>query len=280
MQTLSDTQARDLLAFADELADAARAAILPHFRVAAEIETKAGALPGFDPVTAADRAAEAAMRALIEARFPTHGIIGEEFPEKPARDGFTWVLDPIDGTRAFISGLPLWGVLIALAHQGRPIIGIIDQPYIGERFRGWPGGADVHTRAGVRPLQVRGCAGLGEATMATTDPHLFIGAEALAVEQVRGAARLARFGCDCYAYAMIAMGFIDLVIESGLAPWDVGALVPVIEGAGGLVTNWRGAPVWQGDWFAAASGRTQIVAAGDARAHAEALAALRAASTG
>jgi myo-inositol-1(or 4)-monophosphatase len=266
--TLSDTLLQDWRLLAERLADAAGAAILPHFRALDGVENKAAR--GFDPVTVADRAAEAAMRALIEAAAPDHGIIGEEYPEKPSANGWSWVLDPIDGTRAFISGLPLWGVLIALCHEGRPVLGVLDQPYLKERYRGFPGGAEATIRGRTTALQVRPCPDLRDAAIATTDPHLFTPAEAGGFEQVRQTARLARYGCDCYAYGMVAAGHLDLVIESGLKAHDIAALVPIIEGAGGLVSNWRGGPAWSGG---------QVIAAGDARARDEALIALRRAAS-
>ncbi len=253
-----------LLAFADTLADAARAAILPFFRAAHGLENKAAI--GFDPVTEADRAAEAAMRALIEAHYPDHGISGEEFGEKPSKDGHVWALDPIDGTRAFIAGLPLWGVLIGLSYRGEPLIGVMDQPYLGERFRGWPGGAHLITRDGVRPLSTRPCASLGDAIAATTDPFLFQGAERDAFERVRASAKLTRYGCDCYAYCMVAAGSIDLVVESGLKTHDIAALIPIIAGAGGRVTTWDGGDALSGG---------RILACGDARAGDAAMALLR-----
>ncbi len=262
----------ELLSFADELADAARAAILPFFRAAHVIDNKKPA--GFDPVTEADHASERAIRALIAKRFPDHGVLGEEFGHAPTRDGYTWIVDPIDGTRGFIAGLPLWGVLIALAKDGAPIIGVIDQPYLGERFRGWPGGADLVTHEGVRSLRVRACAGLNEARLATTDPTLFSGEDAARFARVRDRARLTRYGCDCYAYAMLALGGLDCVIENGLSPWDVAALAPVIEGAGGALTDWNGASLWREDWFAA-KGKLNALATGDARVRTEALDALR-----
>lgn len=268
-----DSKTQELLAFAGELADAARGVILPYFRKGPAVEEKSSR-GGFDPVTEADKNAEKAMRALIEARYPSHGVIGEEFGAKPSADGYTWYLDPIDGTRAFIAGLPLWGVLIGLCFEGKPIIGIIDQPYIGERFRGWPGGADFANARETRPLRVRECAGLSEATVSTTDPNLFSGAEASAFENIRKTARLARFGYDCYAYAMLADGGIDLVIENALAPWDVAALIPVVEGAGGSFTDWRGGEVWKNAWFSDPKGRGNVIAAGDARARDEAIAKL------
>lgn len=242
------------LAFADALAEVARAAIMPHFRAAPAVTDKGGAR--FDPVTAADQAAERAMREMIAETFPDHGVLGEEFGATPSRSGYTWVLDPIDGTRAFIAGLPTWGVLIALAYEGRPIVGVMDQPYLGERFRGWNDGAELVTRAGSRPLKTRACEGLQHAVLSTTDPYLFAEAEAAAFAQLRGEARLVRYGCDCYAYAMIAGASVDGVVESGLKAYDIQALIPIITGAGGGVTSWAG-----GD----AAGGGQVLAYGDAR---------------
>jgi myo-inositol-1(or 4)-monophosphatase len=257
------------IAFANRLADGARAEILPHFRTPMNVENKAaGAV--FDPVTLADRGAEIAMRALIEAAYPDHGIEGEELGVKAARGPFSWTLDPIDGTRAFIAGLPTWGTLIALTFEGRPLIGVIDQAYLDERYIGAPGAAFAVTRGVRTPLHVRDCAHLREATAATTDPYLFDGAEAGGFEMVRRTAKLTRYGYDCYAYAMLAAGRIDLVIETGLKTYDVHALIPVIEGAGGMITNWRGGPAWRGG---------QVIAAGDSRPHEQALVALKRAAT-
>ncbi|MGE3143041.1 MAG: histidinol-phosphatase [Hyphomonadaceae bacterium] len=273
MTRLSAAQIEPYRAFADELAEAARAAILPFFRAGHSIENKSAA--GFDPVTEADKAGERAMRALIAQRFPDHGVLGEEEDIKPGQNDFTWYLDPIDGTRAFIAGLPLWGVLIALAHEGRPIVGVIDQPYLGERFRGWlapdGSGAALETRAGVRPLRVRACAGLLAARISTTDPTLFPGDELAAFTAVRTRAQLTRYGYDCYAYAMVAAGGLDAVIESRLGPWDAAALIPVIEGAGGAVTDWRGQAVWRQEWFQRRDGRGQVLAAGDRSVQADIL---------
>ena len=239
-----NTDIAALRAFADELADAARAAILPYFRAAHAIEHKGSG--AFDPVTEADKAAEIAMRALIEARFPTHGVLGEEYAAKPSQDGFQWVLDPIDGTRAFIAGLPLWGVLIALNYRGAPFIGVMDQPYLDERFKGYPGGAELTKGGETQALRTRTCASVAEATLATTDPYLFEGAEYDAFASIRQAAKLTRYGCDCYAYCMLASGHIDIVIESGLKPFDIQALIPIIRGAGGAVTAWDGGDAAQG----------------------------------
>lgn len=233
------------------MADAARAAILPHFRAPLDVENKLEA--GFDPVTVADRASEEAMRAVLARHAPDDGILGEEFGETTGVNGRRWVLDPIDGTRAFIAGLPTWTVLIALERGGRPAVGVIDQPHIGERFLGWPGGAALSHGGEERPLRTRGTRSLDAAILCTTDAHLFADAEAEAFERVRQKARLCRFGYDAYAYAMLANGGVDLVIESGLQIYDVQAFIPVIEGAGGVVTDWTG-----GD----PSGGGQVIAAG------------------
>lgn len=256
MTVLDPDRILEYRAFLDDLADAARAEILPRFRVGIGVEDKHGPARGFDPVTAADREAERAMRALIATRYPSHGVVGEEFPETPSEDGFSFVLDPVDGTRAFIAGLPLWGTLIALSYRGEPVLGMLDQGFLNERFVGFPGGAELRSARGVAPLKTSAIADLRDAVIATTDPFLFNPSEAGGFEQVRATARLARYGCDCYAYAMVAMGSVDLVIESGLRPWDIQALIPIVTGAGGVVVNWRGGPAHQGG---------QVVAAGDAR---------------
>jgi myo-inositol-1(or 4)-monophosphatase len=252
-----------LLAFADMLADAARAAILPYFRADHSVNHKGG--ERFDPVTDADKAAERAMRALIERDFPEHGILGEEYGERAGVGGYQWVIDPIDGTRAFIAGLTNWGVLIGLYHEGRPLIGVMDQPYLDERYRGWNAGANASVRGVTRPLRTRACAGLAEALLSTTDPYLFHDAEAEAFARVRTQAKLTRYGYDCYAYAMVAAGHLDCVVESGLKAFDIAALIPIITGAGGGVVSWGG-----GD----ASGGGPVLAYGDARVRDEALALL------
>lgn len=251
------------LAFADKLADAARGAILPHFRSGGACENKGGA--AFDPVTEADKAAERVMRELIARTFPEHGVFGEEFERTPSRSGYEWVIDPIDGTRAFIAGVPTWGVLIALAYEGKPIIGIMDQPYLDERYRGWVDGADAVVRGERRALNTRNCAHLADAVLSSTSPDLFHGTEAKAFAQVRERAKLTRYGYDCYAYAMIGAGHMDCVIESGLKPFDIQALIPILEGAGGGICNWRGGDAAQGG---------QVLAFSDRRVRDEALALL------
>jgi histidinol phosphatase-like enzyme (inositol monophosphatase family) len=238
---LSNDRLSALEAFAVELAFGAGAAILPLFRADHGLEDK-GKAGSFDPVTAADRGAEAAIRQAIAARFPDHGVIGEEYGEDRPDAEFVWVLDPIDGTRAFIAGLPLWCTLIGLRWRGYPVAGVIAQPYLDEFYVGTALGSRLLRSGEMRRLRVRACASLSQAVIATTDPELFTGAEAGAWSQVRATARLARYGCDAYAYAMVAAGTMDLVLEAGLKAWDIEAAVPVLEGAGGLVTDWRGQP--------------------------------------
>ncbi|WP_343789618.1 histidinol-phosphatase [Brevundimonas kwangchunensis] len=251
--------------FIVELTSAAAEVTLPFFRSDIGHVDKGGAA-GFDPVTEADKQAEAAIRKVIAARYPDHGVIGEEYGEDRPDTEFVWVLDPVDGTRAFIAGLPLWTTLIGLRHNGRPVVGAIAQPYLDEVFVGGPSGGQLISRGGSRPLKTRPIETLNDAIIATTDPAIFTGSELGAWTQVRAAARLARLGCDAYAYAMLADGRIDLVAESGLKVWDWSALVPVIEAAGGEVTNWRGETP---------DGSGQILAVGDARIRDQALVTLK-----
>lgn len=233
-----------LEAFALTLADAAAKAALPLFRQSGlGTDNKLEHLSRFDPVTEADKGAERAIRALIKRDFPDHGVIGEEYGEDRPDAEFVWVLDPVDGTRAFISGLPLWTTLIGLRHLGRPVLGAIAQPVLQEVFLGSPLGARLVTPQGAAPLRVRQPTPLAEAVMATTDPFLFEGAEAEAYASLVAAARLARYGCDAYAFAMVAQGTMDMALETGLKPWDIEAIIPVIENAGGVVTDWKGEPV-------------------------------------
>lgn len=240
---LTPDRLSELDAFLIELNHASADVILPLFRADHGLEDKGGA-KGFDPVTAADKGAEAAIRKRVSERYPDHGVIGEEYGEDRPDAEFVWVLDPVDGTRAFIAGLPLWTTLIGLRHQGRPVLGSIGQPFLGEIFMGHGGGARLVTPQGSKPLRVRSCPRLTDAIIATTDPEsCFTGAERAAWTQVRAAARLARLGCDAYAYAMVAMGKLDMVIEAGLKSWDIEAAIPLIAGAGGVVTDWRGDPV-------------------------------------
>jgi histidinol phosphatase-like enzyme (inositol monophosphatase family) len=256
----------DLDAFLIELNRASAAAILPLFRADHGLEDKGGP-KGFDPVTHADRGAEAAIRRLIAERYPDHGVIGEEYGEDRPDADHVWVLDPIDGTRAFIAGLPLWTTLIGLRREGSPVMGSIGQPFLGEIFIGGGGRARLVSAAGDRPLKTRTGVPLATAIIATTDPEgCFNPAEATAWQALRQASRLARFGCDAYAYAMVAAGTLDLVVEAGLKCWDIDAAIPVVEGAGGAVRDWTGARVGRH------GGR--VILAGDEALVAEALAPL------
>lgn len=239
---LARERIEELDGFLVELNRAAAAVILPLFRAEHGLADKGGA-QGYDPVTDADKGAERAIRALIAERHPDHGVIGEEYGEDRADAEFVWVLDPVDGTRAFIAGLPLWTTLIGLRFQGRPVLGSIGQPFLGELYIGHAGGSRLMTHGGSRPLQARPCPRLADALIATTDPAIFQDAEREAWRAVRMGARLARLGCDAYAYAMVAAGTVDLVLEAQLKAWDIDAAIPVIAGAGGLTTDWRGEPV-------------------------------------
>jgi myo-inositol-1(or 4)-monophosphatase len=215
-------------------------------------------------VTEADRGAEAAMRLLIRENFPDDGIVGEEFGSTPGESGYVWVLDPLDGTRAFIAGQPMWGTLIALEKDGEPVIGIIEQPFLGERFIGAGGRAELHARDGnVIPLRSRECATLAEAIVCTTHPFAHMNdAERALFRRVETHARMSRYGGDCYAYGLVGMGFVDLVMEARLSHWDIAAIIPIVEGAGGMVTDWEGRPVHGGG---------NVIAAGDRRVLDEAL---------
>lgn len=240
-------------AFAEELANTARAAIAAASR---EAEDKGGG--AFDPVTEADRSAERAMRALIEARYPDHGIAGEEYGVMRGDARFVWSLDPIDGTRAFICGLPSWTTLIALVEEGVATLGLIDTPTLDERYVGFGRTARLNGAA----LATSGCETLADARFSTTDPYLFAGAEAEGFERLRRASRVARYGLDAYAYARVAAGTLDLVVESDLKPHDYNALGPVVRGAGGWFGNWEG-----GDDLSAG----RVVAAASERLFADAI---------
>ena len=245
---------------AHALADAARAAVLPFFRARdLAADNKAG--QGFDPVTEGDRATERAMRAVLTEMRPQDAILGEEFGHKEGASGLTWVLDPIDGTRAFMSGAPTWGVLIAVSDESGPIYGVIDQPYIGERFEGGLGRARMQGPQGTQELQVLGDRPINEAILFTTFPEVGSPEEGAGFHAVADKVRLTRYGMDCYAYAMLAAGQIDLVIEAGLNAYDIQAPIAVIEAAGGIVTDWRGGPAHGGGRIVAAAGREQHAAA-------------------
>jgi myo-inositol-1(or 4)-monophosphatase len=254
----------DFAAFVDELATVSGETILPFFRTALSVADK-GRPGSFDPVTAADHAAETAMRTLIRRTFPSHGIIGEEYGNDRADAEYVWVLDPIDGTKSFICGMPAWGTLIALLRGGEPVFGMMNQPFTRERFSGDGAKSQYRGPAGARDLRVRACAELSEAVLFTTSPLLMKEADRAMFGHVEQAVRLSRYGGDCYAYCMLAAGHVDLVIETELKPYDVLPLVPIIAGAGGVVTTWEGG---------APNAGGRIVAAGDKRVHAAALAML------
>ncbi|HVA15583.1 MAG TPA: histidinol-phosphatase [Stellaceae bacterium] len=239
------------LALAETLADAAGEIVRGYFRKKIAVTQKSDRTP----VTIADRAAETIMRRLIEIAFPTHGIVGEEFGTRNADAEYVWVLDPIDGTKSFISGVPLFGTLIALAHRGKPVLGVIDQPVLRER---WIGAAGRKTSFNGRPIKTRACDRLDEATLYATAPDMFAKGNAAAFERLRKRVKLARFGADCYAYGLLASGFIDLVVEADLKPYDFCALLPVIEGAGGRMSDWQGRAL-----TLASDGR--VIASGDPR---------------
>lgn len=229
-----------------ELAAIAARETLPRFRAPGAVDDKGGGR--FDPVTEADRAAEAAIRRAIGARHPSHGVLGEEYGADRDDADHVWVIDPIDGTRAYIAGVPVWTTLIALRFEGRPVLGMIAQPYLDETYIGGAGlGARLHHRAVERPIRTRTNVPLPAALAATTDPALFTPLERAAWDSLAAATRLARLGLDAYAFAQLAAGHIDVAAETGLKPWDVEAPHALIEGAGGMAIDWHGAPSRQGD---------------------------------
>jgi len=254
--------------FAHKLADAAANATLPHFRSGLAVENKEAGEEyddgAFDPVTVADRAAEEAIRDLIFATYPDHGMHGEEFGVVTGAGEYEWVVDPIDGTRSFVSGVPLWTTIIGLRKNGVPAFGMVDQPYVGDRFWGGAGSAlSRHVEGTPRQIKTRACAGLADATLMTTAPQALKGSGDLdRYQRVERAVQLARYGADGYAYCLLAAGQIDLVIESGLQAYDVVGLIPIIEAAGGVITSWSGDSANEGG---------TAVAAGDRRIHQAAL---------
>ncbi len=256
-----------MLETAHELADISAKVILPHFRAPLQVDNKAGA-GAYDPVTIADRQAEQAIRAHLSERWPDHGIVGEEFGNERTDADYCWIIDPIDGTRAFVMGLPLWGTLIGLTHRGVPLLGVMNQPYTGERF--WSDGRDAHSSgpAGEARLGTRSCGRIEDAILLTTSPSMFSAqAEIDRFETLSAQTRMTRFGGDCYGYCMLAAGHVDLVVEAGLLSYDIAALVPIVEAAGGVVTTWDGGSPAQGG---------RIAASGDPALHEQVLAVLAA----
>ena len=254
----------DFTAFVDRLAEASGEKILPFFRTNLAVNHKG--MGAFDPVTEADRAAEMAMRSLIGRNFPDHGIIGEEHGNERTDAEYVWVLDPIDGTKSFINGMPTWGTLIGLLRFGEPVFGLMHQPFIRERFSGDGGAARYRGPAGARDLRVRSCANVKDALLQTTSPRLMNEADRAKFSRVEDVVKLSRYGGDCYAYCMLAAGQLDLIIETELKPYDILPLVPIITGAGGIVTSWDGGPPTEG----------RAVVAGDERVHEQALKILNA----
>lgn len=252
-------------AFLEALAAAAAAETLPRFRSGGGVANKLGS--GFDPVTEADRAAEAAIRRLIGEQFPDHGIIGEEYGTEGAERDQLWVIDPIDGTRAFISGLPVWGTLVGHLVDGVARCGFMHQPFTDELFLADGTGTMLIRKGDTQPVTTRKDVTLADATLFTTTPALYQGEKRVAYDRLEGSVRLPRYGCDCYAFAMLAAGHADLVVEPGLAPYDICGLIPLIEQAGGVITGWDGSRAENGG---------DVVAAGSAALHAEAMALLNA----
>lgn len=256
-------RASEFLEFLPELAALAAAVVLPRFRAPLPVTDKGGLR--FDPVTEADREAERVIREAILARYPDHGLLGEEFGELAGASDLRWVIDPIDGTRAFISGVPTWGTLVALCENNRPVLGMMSQPFVQEIFLGAPAGAWLQRDGERQALRVRQGVALREASVFATTPDMFSTSEWAAFSRVSAAARLTRFGIDCYAYCLLAAGHLDLVVEAGLGYYDIAPLMPIIEGAGGVVSDWQGRPVQAGG---------RVIAAASASLHAEALALL------
>jgi len=261
-----DPKEPDFAAYLDlahTLADRSGAVILPHFRSDLAVDHKGG--DSFDPVTVADRDAEAAIRQLLADACPSHGVIGEELADTRPEAHYCWIIDPIDGTRAFIMGQPLWGTLLGLTAGGVPVLGMMDQPYTRERFWGGEAGSFFRKDGATRAIATRACPRLGDAVLAATSPDMFTGADADRFAALAGAVRLRRFGGDCYNYGLLALGQIDLVAEAELKPFDILPLIPIVERAGGVVTTWDG-----GD----PRGGGRILAAGDPKVHAAAMAML------
>jgi len=256
----------DTIKLAHRLCEASGAAIRPYFRQRIEITNKLA--DSFDPVTEADKGGERAIRAILDAERPDDAILGEEYGEKPGTSGWRWVLDPVDGTRCFITGRHEWGSLIALEKDEVPVLGILDQPVLGERFIGVNGRTELHQAGRVTPIAVRACADVKDAVLCATDPSAYMTESQVAgFECVKSRARLTRYHGDCYIFAMLAMGFIDTIVEGAFRRWDIAALVPLVQGAGGVITNWQGG-VWRdGD---------AVLASGDRRVHEQVIALLNA----
>lgn len=260
VSNLSTSEKDELRACAHAMADAAQAVILPLFRSGLTSDNKDAS--GFDPVTEADRAAERAMRAVLALRRPQDAILGEELGQSEGTSGLQWVLDPIDGTRGFISGTPTWGVLVSVRDRAGVLYGLIDQPYIGERFEGGFGVAEMSGPHGGKAMHTTNTASLGDATILTTFPEVGTPAEGAGFRDIAQHCKLTRYGMDCYGYALLALGQVDLVVEAGLSAYDIQAPIAVVQAAGGIVTDWQGGPAHEGG---------RALAAANAALHAQAL---------
>ena len=238
-----NNEIQTLTAFAKDLAHAAAEAILPHFRRPLRIDNKLGI--GWDPVTEGDKAAERAIRALIEKHYPTHGIIGEEFGTKLGSSAYTWVLDPIDGTRAFVIGMPSWATLIGLYRDGKPIIGVMNQPHVGDMFYGNPEGAFLDYRGAIHQIRCAEDKPLSDVLAGTTAPDLHK-TNATQFERLRSSVKLMRYGGDAYFFSLLAAGHLDMALDAGMQIYDIAALIPIIRGAGGVVDCWDGKDSAQG----------------------------------
>jgi len=258
--SLTGDEVERCLAAALDVCAAAGRVILPHFREQIAIENKATG-GDYDPVTIADKEAEATIRAMLHGRFPRHGFFGEEHGHEPG-DGLTWVIDPIDGTRAFMTGMLHWGVLLALFDGTEPVLGVMHQPFTGEFFYGASGRSEYRRGSETRRLRARRCADLSDAVLACTGPNHFTAPERERFDALSRRVRMTRYGGDCYLYCLVAMGQLDLVVESGLKPYDVQALIPIVRGAGGVLTTWTGGDPAMGG---------NVIAAGDGRVHAAAM---------
>ncbi len=251
--------------FIHALADASGAAIMPYFRTRLDVDNKLSH-GKFDPVTEGDRAGERAIRNLIDSHHPDHGILGEEYGLKEGPSPISWIIDPIDGTRVFMSGLPTWGTLIGAMQNTVPVVGVMDQPYTGERFFGGPSGARLITRDGEQAMKCRSCESLSNAVLGATDPRMFGQSPDKEVfRTLSDSVKLLRYGGDCYNYAMVALGQMDLVVEAHNQAYDILPLVPIVEAAGGIVTDWTGRPLRSGADFDRSKGK--MIAAGDRRIH-------------
>lgn len=257
---MADPSPQELLKFADALAETSGRIVRQYFRTPMQVDAK----PDESPVTIADRETEIALRAMIEARYPDHGILGEEFGTLRGDARHVWVLDPIDGTKAFITGKPLFGTLVGLLQEGAPLLGVIDQPILNER---WVGIRGQDTLFNKQPVKTRACAELAQAAMYSTSPVMFEGKDATAYETLAARVRYPLFGTDCYGYGLLALGFADLVVEAKLQAYDFCPIIPIVQGAGGQMTDWQGNPLGP-----ASDGR--VLAAGSPALHAKALAVL------